>query len=211
MVKTLYFDESGFTGYNLLDPSQPVFVIASTDVDEQLALDILEDSFPRYQGAEYKFANIWNTRNRAGLRRFAERLANLSERAFAYMIDKRFCVLTKSVDFLIEPVITNAGFDFYDEGFCWKYANYIHFGITKVAAPELYLALTSAYQTFSRNPSDEALAQLQWQLDVMAASTDDRVQVFSIKWPWEHGTSIDSMISKASSDPTNCNSRPCWL
>lgn len=31
-TKTLYFDESGYTGYNLLDPAQPVFAIASTGV-----------------------------------------------------------------------------------------------------------------------------------------------------------------------------------
>ena len=178
MVKTLYFDESGFTGYNLLDPSQPIFAVASSDVDEQLALDILRDSFPRYQGSEFKLANIWNSGNRAGLLRFAARLADLKENAFVYMIDKRFGVLTKIVDFLIEPIITNAGFDFYQDGFCRKYANYIHFGITQFASPELYFALTNAYQRFSRNPIEENLAQLQWQLGVMAASTDERVQVF---------------------------------
>jgi hypothetical protein len=87
MVKMLYFDESGFTGYNLLDPAQPIFTVASSDVNEQLALDILRDAFPNYQGPEYKFS-------------------------------KRFGVLTKIVDFLVEPIITRAGFDFYDEGFC---------------------------------------------------------------------------------------------
>jgi hypothetical protein len=124
MVKTLYFDESRFTGYNLLDPSQPIFAVASTGVEEQLALDILRDSFPRYQGPEFKFTNIWTSGNRAGLRRFAARLADLRQSAFVYMIDKRFGVLTKIIDFLIEPIITSAGFDFYDDGFCWKYANY---------------------------------------------------------------------------------------
>jgi hypothetical protein len=178
MVKTLFFDESGFTGYNLLDPSQPIFAVASADVDEQLALDILRDAFPRYQGPEFKFANIWNSRNRAGLRTFASRFADLSQNVFVYMIDKRFGVLTKIVDFLIEPIITNAGFDFYDEGFCWKYANYIHFGITQVATPELYIALTNAYQAFSRNPTAETLTQLQWQLGVMEESADERVRVF---------------------------------
>jgi hypothetical protein len=178
MVKTLYFDESGFTGYNLLDPSQPIFAVASTDVEEQLALDILRDSFPHYQGPEFKFTNIWASGNRTGLRRFAARLADLRQSAFVYMIDKRFGVLTKIVDFLIEPIITSAGFHFYDEGFCWKYANYIHFGVTQVASPELYLALTNAYQGFSRNPTEGTLAQLQWQLGVMAVSTDERVQVF---------------------------------
>ena len=44
------------------------------------------------------------------------------------MVNKRFAVLTKIVDYLIEPYITDAGYDFYDDGFCWKYFNYIYFG-----------------------------------------------------------------------------------
>ena len=55
LTKTLYFDESGFTGYNLLDPNQPVFTIASSDLGDQEAADILRAAFPRYQGHEYKF------------------------------------------------------------------------------------------------------------------------------------------------------------
>jgi hypothetical protein len=172
MVKTLYFDESGFTGYNLLDPAQPIFTVASSDVDEQLALDILRDAFPRYQGPEYKFTNIWSSGNREGLRKFSMRLSDLGQSAFVYMVDKRFGVLTKIVDFLVEPIITRAGFDFYDEGFCWKYANYIHFGLTQVVSPELYLALTNAYQSFSRDPNEATLHQLQWHLGAMETSAD---------------------------------------
>lgn len=33
-MKTIYCDESGFTGYNLLDPAQPVFAIASACIEE---------------------------------------------------------------------------------------------------------------------------------------------------------------------------------
>ena len=67
-TRNLYFDESGFTGYNLLDPQQPVFCIASTDIGPDEAQAILRESFPRYQGQEYKFQNIWGSnRHRRGL------------------------------------------------------------------------------------------------------------------------------------------------
>jgi hypothetical protein len=51
-VRTIYFDEAGYTGYNLLDSVQPIFVIASVDIEEQLASEILQSSFPKYQGGE---------------------------------------------------------------------------------------------------------------------------------------------------------------
>jgi hypothetical protein len=176
--KILYFDEAGFTGYNLLDPAQPIFVIASSDVGEEEARDILAASFPRYQGNEYKFSNIWNSGNRNGLITFAKRFRPLANRAFTYIIFKKFAVLTKVVDFLIEPMMTNAGYDFYAEGFCWKYANYIHYGLTEFAPPELLDAIIAAYQEFSRNPNEDTLARLQWRLGVMAQSIGEPVQIF---------------------------------
>lgn len=116
-VRTIYFDEAGYTGYNLLDPVQPIFAIASVDIDEQLASDILQNSFPKYQGDEFKFSNIWRSGNRAGLGRFCASLEQYADKAFCYAINKRFSVLTKAVDFLIEPYMTDSGYDFYGEGF----------------------------------------------------------------------------------------------
>jgi hypothetical protein len=42
--KTLYFDESGFSGYNLLDKAQPIFTVASADVAPDEAERILKVS-----------------------------------------------------------------------------------------------------------------------------------------------------------------------
>ena len=51
-TRTIYFDKSGFTGYNLLDPAQPIFVVASAAIDEKRAAEILSEAFPGYQGPE---------------------------------------------------------------------------------------------------------------------------------------------------------------
>ena len=169
---------SGFTGYNLLDPAQPIFAIASADIEEKQALEILSDSFPRYQGNEFKFSKIWNSGNRAGLLKYAEHLRNFAELSFIYTAVKRFAVLTKIVDFLIEPYMTDAGYDFYGDGFCWKYSNYIYFGFTNFSQPELLDSLLRNYQIFSRNPSIQSLAVLHRQLRIMAASCGEPVKIF---------------------------------
>lgn len=178
VTRVLYFDESGFTGYNLLDVTQPIFTVASTDIDASAAETILRQSFPNYRGAEFKFTNIWRSNNKLGLVEFGRQLSGLSDHAIAWMINKRFVVLTKIVDFLIEPYITAAGYDFYADGFCWKYANYIHFGLTQFATPELYDSLVKAYQTFSRGPSPQRLRNFQVQLGIMAASSQEYVRIF---------------------------------
>lgn len=176
--RTLHFDESGYTGYNLLDPVQPVFTVASASIDEGAAEAILRACFPNYQGAEFKFSNIWKTGSKAGLLAFAQALVPLADSTFVYMIDKRFGVLTKIVDFLIEPMVTNAGYDFYGDGFAWKFSNYIHFGFEHYARPDLLGSLLSAYQVFSRDPTEENLAALRWRLRVMANSIEEPVKTF---------------------------------
>lgn len=178
LPKTIYFDESGFTGYNLLDKDQPVFTVASTDVDEATAEAILRQSFPRYRGAEFKFTNIWRSGAREGLVNFGTRIGGLSDRVFVWMMDKRFAVLTKMVDLLIEPYVTAGGYDFYSDGFCWKYANYIHYGLTEFHPAEVMDRLLADYQAFSRAPSREALDSLRSQLGVMARSIGKPGQLF---------------------------------
>jgi hypothetical protein len=177
VTKDLYFDEAGYTGANWLDPEQPVFAVASTDIDSKLAEELLRASFPNYQGPEFKFTNIWRSNNKMRLVEFGRLLGQLDRHEFVYYIDKRFGVLTKIVDFLIEPIITNAGYDFYSDGFCWKYSNYIWVGLTNFE-PELLEALLKAYHQFSREPTPEQLRRLQIQLRIMSASCDERVQIF---------------------------------
>ena len=176
-ARTLYFDESGFTGHNLLDPNQPIFVIASTDINPGTAEQILRRAFPRYRGAEFKFSNIWRSSHKRGLVEFARHLDSTDHRTFVWMVDKRFGVLTKAVDFLFEPYITDAGFDFYADGFCWKYTNYIQFGLTQFASPQLHEHLLNSYQSFSRRPSADTLRLLQIRLGELAETDDESVRV----------------------------------
>jgi hypothetical protein len=178
-TRTIFFDESGFTGYNLLDPDQPVFAVASVDITDGRAEEILRSSFPQDRADEFHFTRIWRSRRqREGLRAFCSYLHEVADTSFCYATNKRFAVLTKIMDFLVEPAITDAGFDFYDDGFCWRYSNYVHFGLTQFAPPELLTSLLSFYQEFSRNPTREKLSVLQFRLRMMAESSDEPIKVF---------------------------------
>jgi hypothetical protein len=174
-VRTIYCDESGFTGHNFLDKDQPFFAIASTDLDEVAAEAILKTSFPRYRGSEFKFGKLWGTNNKYGIVRFCRELQARKDSVLLWIIDKKFIALTKMVDFLVEPCVTEAGFDFYADGFCWKYANYIHYGITEFGEPELYDTLVQAYQAFSRAPSEQALMRLQHHLAIISRSLSEPI------------------------------------
>ena len=58
--RTVYFDESGYTGTDLLNPDQPYFTVASADLDDHEARTILYQSFPDYKGKEFKSARMYH-------------------------------------------------------------------------------------------------------------------------------------------------------
>jgi Protein of unknown function (DUF3800) len=176
---TLFFDESGFTGADLLNPEQPHFCVATTAINDEIAGQILAKSFPRYQGDEFKFTNIWRRhRNRDGLLEFARLVGEKNEDVFIYWIDKKFCVLTKLVDFLIEPPAHKAGLDFYAGGYAPRYCNMWYYGIQFFGTPELYDRTVEIYQAFARDPSLRTLSNLQITLEIMANSVADELRVF---------------------------------
>ena len=166
-TRTIFFDESGFTGYNLLDPEQPIFSISSTDISDKHAKDILNESFPRYQGKEYHFTNIWTSHNRNGLKQFCNHLNKINNSLFSYAIDKRFAILNKIMEYLVEPKLTYDGYDFYSDGYCWKYSNFIHYGLTEKVSPKILDSLLDFYLKFSRDPTPDTLAIFQHQLHKM--------------------------------------------
>mgnify|MGYP000557229709 CR=1 FL=1 len=176
-MTAIFFDESGYTGRNLLDPVQPLFVIASCRISEVEAAAILNDAFPRFKGAELKFSDVWR-RNRRGVIAICKALGDRAKDVFVWQVDKKFCVLLKMIDFLIEPVAYDAGFDFYKNAYAFKYANYIYIGLALIGSPELYDATVRAYLAFAREPSDPALERLRFQLELFASSAPEEIRFF---------------------------------
>ncbi|MES2479445.1 MAG: DUF3800 domain-containing protein [Bacteroidota bacterium] len=176
-IRTIYFDESGFTGYNLLDKDQQVFSIGSTDITPDEAEEILKSSFPNYAGKEFKFNNIWGSKNQKGLIELSNRISNSGANFYGWMIDKRFAVLVKIVDQLIEPITTANGFDFYANGFNRKYTNYIYYGF-QIHSPQWIDSLLESYQKFSRYPSEVSLKQMIKEFVVLKKKVHKNIRLF---------------------------------
>jgi hypothetical protein len=64
-------------------------------------------------------------------------LGGVHEKLFVWQVDKRFCVLTKMIDYLLEPIAHSAGHDFYKNSYASKFANYIYFGLYHMGSPAI--------------------------------------------------------------------------
>ena len=140
---------------------------------------ILRESFPTYRGAEFKFSKLWrSTRNRSRFREFGHNLGAYADQVFIWRVEKKFAVLTKIVDYLVEPIARHGGFDFYADGFSLNYTNYVYFGLTRLAPQNVYLSLLRAYQKFSRTPTRRNLHDLHWDLTRLAKEAGDPMKEF---------------------------------
>lgn len=120
------FDETGNTGQNLLDPAQPVFVLASVHMDVERARALAAAAAPP-GAAEAKFS-VLRTSNAGRKRVLAllrdEGLSRAEVRLCVY--HKAFMVTTKIVDTLVETWHHRHGVDLYANAAHLGLANLLH-------------------------------------------------------------------------------------
>jgi hypothetical protein len=139
-MATIYVDEAGYTGSNLLDPAQPVFVLSTHDFDEPDSLRLKAEYFGAVKGPSLKFTKL--SRNGRGqgmiLRFLADMLKLCPTRFGTVLIHKPFSVICKLVDHVVENSMHNHGFDLYDRGGNLGMCNGIYL-VTQSVAGEPYL------------------------------------------------------------------------
>ena len=116
MTYEIAFDESGNTGADLLNPQQPVFSLASVAIS-RVEADELLDTIRTPQTKELKYSRL--KRNSAGRGRILSLLSSsklTKKNARMTFFHKRFMVVTKVVDILVETLAHEDGIDLYKDG-----------------------------------------------------------------------------------------------
>ncbi|MEQ6886229.1 DUF3800 domain-containing protein [Salicola sp. Rm-C-2C1-2] len=116
MIQVVAFDESGNTGSDLLNADQPVFCLASTSLSSSDADEILY-AVRTAQASEVKYSRLKRSASGRGkiLKLLAdERLDGSNVKTTFY--HKRFMVVTKVVDLLVETLAHRDGIDLYKDG-----------------------------------------------------------------------------------------------
>lgn len=125
-VPLIAFDESGNTGQDLLNPDQPLFVLASVLMSNEEARELIS---PLIQpgNTEAHFSQLAkNQRGREGIIRLLHEDLISTERVMITMFHKRYMIVGKVVDLLVETLAHNTGFDLYKHSYNIALTN-IHF------------------------------------------------------------------------------------
>ena len=113
-VPRVSLDESGNTGEALLDSEQPVYVLGSTSLGASESAALISQAGIG-QPKEFKFSSLRKSAaGRAAALRIMSQLR--PETAKAAIVNKRFMVVAKMVDTLVETLASATGFNLYATG-----------------------------------------------------------------------------------------------
>lgn len=115
--QSIYCDESGFSGNNLLDPAQPYFTYASVAITETHAHSIVDATLAEYHisGTELKARRL--LRYNQGRKAITSILENTAGLALVSAWHKRYSLATKFFEHIFEPVLARQNSIFYNAGF----------------------------------------------------------------------------------------------
>jgi hypothetical protein len=116
-MQTIYFDESGFTGSDLLHPEQQTFVYASVAIDPSEALRLRDESLRQFglQGVELKGKNLF--RHERGRCAAHWVLKECPDVAKVIVYHKKYALASKFFEYIFEPILAPSSSIFYAAGF----------------------------------------------------------------------------------------------
>lgn len=136
-------------------------------------------TFPGQQGPELKSGNL--LRRPTGRRqflKFALEVGARADRFCAAKLGKRFVIVSKMVDQLVEPMLSEEGYDFYKDDYARRFANSVGFVVEQLLPPVDADRLLSSYNNLARTPDVEHLRSFQVELETLLANAPDGTELF---------------------------------
>src|SRR5208337_4765620 len=153
-------DESGYTGFDLLNPDQRFQGAAAIAISDEDAARLISEHFPSLRMQELKYRAL--SRRPANHQRLLSLQRDLLThyKCVTYVCDKRFLLVLMFVDYAIEPFYYERGVNFYENG-----QNYALASLLSVAGPTLlekaaFDRLLVSFQHAVKEKTAEALKAL---------------------------------------------------
>ncbi len=153
-------DESGYTGFDLLNPNQRFQGASAVSITDEEAARLIKEHFPKLKATELKY--------RALARRPAnrERLLNLQRdvlsqnKCITYICDKRYLLMLMFMDYAVEPFYYERGLDFYEDGQNYSLASLLYLLGPTLFGKVNFDALMSAFQRAINAKTKDATSDL---------------------------------------------------
>ncbi len=153
-------DESGYTGFDLLNPEQQFQGACAIALEDDQAAHLIRDHFPRLQAQELKYRSLARRpANRAALLEL-QRAVLAHHKCITYVCDKRFLLVLMFLDYAVEPYYYERGIDFYKDGQNYAMASLLLTVGPVFFGPSKFDALLAAFQRAVKEKSPGSLRSL---------------------------------------------------
>lgn len=153
-------DESGYTGFDLLNAEQRFQGATAIAIDDDEARRLIREHFPTLQASELKYRAL--ARRPANHSRLMALQRDLLThyKCVTYVCDKRYLLLLMFLDYAVEPFYYEREMDFYEDGQNYSLASLLYtVGPTLLGKGALDRLLAS-FQRAVKEKSPESLAAL---------------------------------------------------
>lgn len=153
-------DESGYTGFDLLNADQRFQGASAIAISDEDAARLIKEHFPRLQAPELKYRSM--SRRSANHQRLLALQRDLLThyKSVTHVCDKRFLLVLMFVDYAVEPFYYERGLNFYENG-----QNYAMASLLTMAGPTLlgqaaFDTMLAAFQRAAKEKTPDALRAL---------------------------------------------------
>src|SRR6266853_2319984 len=153
-------DESGYTGFDLLNAEQRFQGAAAIAITHEEASGLIEQHFPNLVASELKHGALARRQNNR------ERLLSLQRDVLAhhkcvtYVCNKRFLLVMMFLDYAVEPYYYKRGINFYEDGQNYSLGSLLHYTGPTLFGEDAFEALLIAFQKAVKEKTPDAFNAL---------------------------------------------------
>jgi len=152
-METVYMDESGYTGYDLLNLDQPVQAASSLMIDEKTAQSLIDNLFPRRPGKELKHKKLSKRKSYWKPLLEIQKIILNDFMGITYVCDKKYFVILRFLDDCVEPFFYQNGINFFKDGHNYALASLLYYTAGTLWGKKQFEDLLYLYQRASKNKS----------------------------------------------------------
>lgn len=159
-MECFYIDESGYTGFDLLNPVQCFQGAAAVAIGDDEAARLIQEYFPKLQAPELKYHAL---ARRPGYRQpllDLQRAVLSQHKCVSYVCDKRFLLILMFLDYAVEPFYYERGLDFYQDGQNYSLASLLYTVGPTLLGKAAFDNLLMAFQRAVKGKTSQALDAL---------------------------------------------------
>jgi len=159
-MSSVFIDESGYTGADLLNQDQPFQAASALYISEPEARSLIEKHFPKIKSDELKYRDLarrksnWN----ALLALQSDLLMNYE--CISYICDKRFLLILHFLDYAVEPFYYEQGINLYENGGNYSLASLLYYSADTLLKGDNFREILYLFQHAMKSKTEASMVSL---------------------------------------------------